>query len=460
MLEILNIRNASLIAGRLIAISYWLLANCSLSAQTSDVSPYSRYGLGDLNNQPGAMGFSMGETGNALHNQVNPPFFINLKNPASYCYYSIIPADSTEKSTIKMATFEAGLIDNDIRLSSQGITSTSNNGYFGYAAFAFPVSKRVGAGFGIVPFSSVGYIINTTTYANNIGTMTNEYSGAGGINRIYTGLGYKPFKWLSLGANLNYIFGTIANTEDLIYPTNLQDFNSERVETTSIHDFYGSYGIMLDLLPKNAKEWYLTLGCDFSLSAPISVTYNLLEASTSNGFTGNYYNDTIVDSGAAGKLRIPMMIGGGIAIGRGDKWCFTADFDYGDWSKFNYFSTEETLANSWHAGAGFQFVPRRQTDPGIESYFSVIRYRIGFSVSQSYLNIDNTPVNDYAISLGLACPLGRFKDLSRGEASVLNLGVQFGQMGTTSNNLLQEQYVKILFSFTFNSRWFWKTQYQ
>ena len=55
-------------------------------AQTSGISPYSRYGIGDLQDESSVLNFSMGGTGIAYHNDASTPFFINLKNPASYCY--------------------------------------------------------------------------------------------------------------------------------------------------------------------------------------------------------------------------------------------------------------------------------------------------------------------------------------------------------------------------------------
>ena len=38
-----------------------------VNAQSSGISPYSRYGIGDLDDQNGAQSFSMGQTGTALN---------------------------------------------------------------------------------------------------------------------------------------------------------------------------------------------------------------------------------------------------------------------------------------------------------------------------------------------------------------------------------------------------------
>jgi hypothetical protein len=39
------------------------------------------------------------------------------------------------------------------------------------------------------------------------------------------------------------------------------------------------------------------------------------------------------------------------------------------------------------------------------------------------------------------------------------LGAQYGQMGTTANNLVKENYWRINFGFTFCDRWFQKYRY-
>ena len=45
-------------------------------------------------------------------------------------------------------------------------------------------------------------------------------------------------------------------------------------------------------------------------------------------------------------------------------------------------------------------------------------------------------VDDFGISFGLGLPLGR-------KLSNLNLGFEFGKKGTTSNNLIQENYFNV-----------------
>src|ERR1700722_11708497 len=97
----------------LLVFSFSLLSVTGSKAQLTDISPYSRYGIGDIQNQSSVLNFSMGGTGVAWHNDANFPFFVNLKNPASYAYNYMPSFDSNQSVGIKMACFEAGLLNNN-----------------------------------------------------------------------------------------------------------------------------------------------------------------------------------------------------------------------------------------------------------------------------------------------------------------------------------------------------------
>ena len=43
--------------------------------------------------------------------------------------------------------------------------------------------------------------------------------------------------------------------------------------------------------------------------------------------------------------------------------------------------------------------------------------------------------------------------------AVINISAQFGRLGSVNNNLLQEDYARIILGFTFNKRWFIKYKY-
>lgn len=422
-------------------------------AQSATVSPYSRYGIGDLQNHTGAQGFAMGQTGNALRNDTTTPYYINTKNPASYFYNHI-------------TTFEAGIIDNNVRLTTMGQSHTNNSAYFGYFALAFPLSRWGGACLGITPLSSLGYSITTTSPIDSIApngqqipidNASTQYVGSGGINNIYLGVAISPFrkvpvlKGLSLGVHACYLFGNLTNSSVLVYPANYPALSAITIENTEIKSFYFNYGAMFTV--GKPSGFNITAGFTLALGSNLNATYNLLSVNNYNALTF----DTIQNSTVDGKLHMPVMLGYGLTIRDGQKWTFSLDYNTQNWRQYTYFGQAQSLNNSTQLGFGVEYVPHKNFDAP-HSYFKRVHYRAGASVSQTYLDINNTALNDYNVSLGLAFPIGPNRPLMR--ASILNIGLQAGQLGTTSNNLLQETYIKVLFSFTFDDRWFIKRQFE
>jgi hypothetical protein len=81
-----------------------------------------------------------------------------------------------------------------------------------------------------------------------------------------------------------------------------------------------------------------------------------------------------------------------------------------------------------------------------------VHYRIGASYTNGYLDLKNTAIKNYAVTAGLGLPVGN-------GIALVNISAQYGKMGTISNNLLQEEYVRLIIGFTFNDLWFRRFKY-
>ena len=86
------------------------------------------------------------------------------------------------------------------------------------------------------------------------------------------------------------------------------------------------------------------------------------------------------------------------------------------------------------------------------NYFQKITYRAGFRHENTGLVIQNQTIKDNAITAGFGLPLG-------GTFSNLNIGVEYGQKGTTKANLVQENYTNVVMSLSLNDKWFVKRKY-
>jgi hypothetical protein len=164
-----------------------------LAAQIS-LSPYSRYGLGDLYNPTSTRNFAMGSIGIGAFDGTT----VNRINPASY-------------ADIRLTTLDI----NGFGVFSQQRSNINeqNIGTAGFHNVSIAFSNKPTFGFvaGLAPYSSTGYDI---TVASELQTDTTtepylvNYQSDGGLNQFYLGAGFRFFRNFYAGANLTLAFGT------------------------------------------------------------------------------------------------------------------------------------------------------------------------------------------------------------------------------------------------------------
>ena len=168
-------------------------------AQQGSSSPYSFYGLGSLKFKGTVENQSMG--GFSVYSD---SIHMNLRNPASLAGKNL-RSFNNEAKPIKY-TIGAGHLDVDFSSNSQ--TAKSSTTTVDYLAIAIPLGK-FGAGFGLLPYSSVGYKLQSSD-ADDV--VQYKYRGEGGLNKVFLGVGYQLTNDLRLGVDASYNFGNIKNT--------------------------------------------------------------------------------------------------------------------------------------------------------------------------------------------------------------------------------------------------------
>ena len=416
-------------------------ANC----QPVTNSPYSRFGLGELQHGGFANNVPMGGIYNALQNDTTAPFFINFSNPASH-------------ASLKLTVFDFGLKSNTTQLETSDKKFTSTQTALSYMALAFPVVKKCwGASFGLLPYSNVGYKIYNKQYVNDsIGDINHSYEGKGGINQVYLGNGFRIGKFY-MGANVSYLFGDLVFASRDSFPKGSNFFNTKLSQTTRVSDVYYSFGLQYHQPLKN--NWSLTLGATGALQSNINIKKTTFASTYVNNFGIEVAKDTIINAAdVKDMITIPLALGGGIVIKKGDKLLLGADYSMQDWSAFTSFGQQGLLKNSQKIAVGFQYIPRKNAGSK-ELYFKKIFYRAGFRYTDTYLELRNTALKDYAFTFGFGLPLRKIKVRETYSQSVINLGCELGQRGTIQNQLILEKYVNVFVSFTLNDRWFIKRKY-
>jgi len=243
-------------------ISLWLIMLLLASGQSTICkaqsiinSPYSRYGLGELQYAGFVNNIPIGGIYNALQNDTTAPFFINPSNPASH-------------ASIRLTAFDFGLKSNTTQLETTDKKFTSHQSALSYMALAFPASKWWGASFGLLPYSNVGYKIYDKREQDSIGTVNYSYEGEGGINQVYLGNGFKV-KNFSAGVNIAYLFGDLAYFSRDSFPKASNYLNTKRSQTTRVSDMHYTFGLQYHQRLK--KNWSFTLGATGNFQSNINV---------------------------------------------------------------------------------------------------------------------------------------------------------------------------------------------
>ena len=141
-------------------------------AQGGTKSPYSQFGVGLLADQSLSMGRGMNGVGYALR-QGNQ---LNTLNPASY--------SGVDSLTM---LFDMGLSAQTTNFKELGVSRNASVASFEYVAASFRAWRGVGVSFGVLPYSNVGYDYQVTTRDAELGTLTESYSGYGGLHQAFLG---------------------------------------------------------------------------------------------------------------------------------------------------------------------------------------------------------------------------------------------------------------------------------
>ena len=407
--------------------------------QAATNSPYSRFGLGNQERGSFTRNNAMGGISFGMRN----PGYIDFQNPAS-----LSARDSLS------FIFDFGMTGQQFQLSTRNSTSTSKDINFKHMAIAFPITKWLGAGAGIVPFSSISYDIakevreGDPDYIPEIGGIDYLYRGTGGVHRFFLGAGVDIYKGVSVGVGLSYLFGTMEKARSITFIEEETSFNTKISEKSIVGDLYLDAGIQYTLL--FSEDYSITLGAVYNHERNIKAEY---ESYTENLLfipEGGHYADTVeFISGVTGKIILPRNVGIGFTFNKGDKLVIGADYYRQDWSDARFFGESDSLVNSNFIHAGLEFTPDRFA---IRNYLNRMSYRIGGHYGNTYLQLQNEQLKDFGISFGLGFPLNRTR-------SAINLSFELGKRGGTGQNLIEEKYGIITFSLTLYDIWFMKRKF-
>ncbi len=154
------------------------------------------------------------------------------------------------------------------------------------------------------------------------------------------------------------------------------------------------------------------------------------------------------------KLTLPSRLALGAGIGKPKVWFVGAEYTLQNTSVFSnpiYSNAVTSYENASRIAVGGFVIPYYNAFSG---YFKRVVYRAGFNFANTGLVIKDESIKEFGISFGLGLPIG-----ARNLLSNANIGFEFGQRGTTNQNLVKENFFNINISLSLNARWFEKRKF-
>ncbi|MBU3821042.1 hypothetical protein KO566_03135 [Flavobacteriaceae bacterium XHP0103] len=444
---------------KLILVFIGVLTIQSYAQQRGTASPYSFYGIGSLKFKSTVENRSMGGLSvyvDSIH--------VNLRNPASYATENI----QLLRNESRPVKYTIGGSYSSIGLQTETNKDNASTTSLDYLALSLPLGK-FGVGFGLVPYTSVGYKLETL---NGQGDKESRFTGKGGVNRVFLSAAYLIKKGLSIGVDANYNFGNIENANILyLYDDDgIPLFNQTRENNRS--NLSGlSFNFGLSYRGMISEKLQFVSGITYSPQTDLtsknerSLSTIAISSSTEQEFVNNTVD---IDLGALGldetDLIMPSKFSIGAGIGAPRKWFVGAEYTSLKTSNFSnalYDTSATTYEDSYSFSVGGFFVPDYTSyTSSVSSYLKRVTYRGGLRFEKTGLNINNESINEFGISFGLGLPLGASNTNNiSGLLSNINFGCEIGKRGTTNNNLIKENFINFQISLSLNDRWFEKSKY-
>lgn len=410
------------------------------SAQSTTSSPYSRFGLGLLQQQSLPQNIGMGGIATGVRT-VGGYSNINMLNPASY-------------SGIALTTIDVGAYATINTLQNSSAKQTGADFRLNHIAFAVPVTRGTSAlSFGLLPYSDLGYNFTQVTKIDT-NTVNSVYGGDGGLSKAYFGYGFNLFKHLNLGFNVAYIFGNLRQTRSVEIPNYYySSFNTRIEQSQSVKGLSYDYGLQYQFDLSTTSK--LVLGYSGTLKSTITSSNKYVSTQyLATGSSESTASDTTyIRQAANSKIALPLIQNFGISYQKEGHYLVGADYSRGNWSSLTIDGVNQGLNNTESYRIGGQITPNINA---LSSYLAVMDYRLGYQYNKTYVRTSATDINENVFTLGIGLPI---RSQSRTAFYKVNFTTEFGQRGTLANNLVKENFVNFRFSFLLNDRWFNKFKF-
>lgn len=385
-------------------------------------SPYSINAIGDITDNFINRTSGLGSTGIAYRNN---RYLIN-NNPASL-------------SALDNQFFagEIGVNGKYVDYTGNQVSQTNHQSSditFKRFALGTKIFRHWGSSVGLTPYSEENYEYSGNRPLNNTGDVLPTYNeGYGGINKVFWSNGYEFLNHFSVGVTASYLFGSITN-KNIILGQGTSIYLSKNYNTF-YSNLYFDYGFQY--YASVSKHWDFIIGATFSNQQSLNTETNVNIL--------NLDSNVLRSTSTVGTYNIPTTYGLGISITKDKKYTLLADYKYQHWSSLQSSSSDYAYENSQRASVGFEISNKKVA---YNTLFETTFFQAGFYYNKTYQVVNGIQIEDIGGSLGMGV------NTKRTPLSFIVV-LQYGIKGTTSNNLIRENYGNL--SFIFSLRDFWYT---
>lgn len=383
-------------------------------------SPYSLYGLGVVNQTSIGATNGLGYTGIAMKSTE----FINNLNPANF---SQIPRNSFY--------YDIGVKSNYNTYQNTNNTEGKTRMNFSNIAFAFPLSKKLGVGITMIPYSDVGYSIIgiETNIEGATETFESNVSGVGGLSDLRINMGYEISPKVRVGANISFLFGNIQEEENFVLSNSYFSLD----KSTSYSGARIGLGGQFDLTDS------FTIGSTFLLP---TVLNGRLKRSVSKILDGTEVSVEDEETANASDFKLPLELGTGISYSFLKGLSLNVDYKKIFWNDTNQKENIGEYKDQDLFGFGLEYV----NDVKSYEYWRRIRMRSGYSYDNGYLAINDRKIEGQSFTFGIGLPI------SNRNRSMLNISYAYGSKGVLQNILIKENYHLVTVNLSLENKWFVK----
>ncbi|MBN2598814.1 hypothetical protein [Labilibaculum sp.] len=393
-------------------------------AQNNTSSPYSYYGLGELNQVGFGQASGFGGTSLSFRNRS----YLSVDNPAAL----------TAIDSLKFI-FNVGVSSKISNLNQSGNSDVLYDNNLSGVSLGFRVSHKIASAVSLVPYTSMGYNISSLEKVNGSSDYYQRIlSGSGGLNQFVISNGIALTKKLSLGVNAIYLFGNNSANETITIG-NTYNITVEKLISKGI---YGNIGMQYQ--DSFTKDWEITIGAKFQPKVQVAAKK---KENVSNSGSGNVIDNDVLNKGS---FDVPMTYGFGLGFTKNKQLWLGADYLHEKWSETKIFKKSSALADRNRYSVGMNYIAN---DGYATKFLKKLTYRFGAFYDTGYIVNDIDRIKSKGVSFGLGIPMAQNK-------GAINLSFEFGQMGTADNNNVREDYGRVTIEMSLFETWFLKRKYQ